>query len=223
MVRIVAALFAFLFILSYAWDYADIESVLQKQAVSYYVSQSKEVTVSVSLGQYSKIPIAQVHGLATQDCFYNGYNTTKALLKSGKVITFEFWLNVKEWLPVASEFLRPDRILVSENIGMGWVPADNVSNFVIRDKQKLLGMNLKYFKDCGAPFMDTDLSDPIVLRAHERCRITLRNGPITIVSEGISLINGSVGCKIRVRSVKTQKVLEGVVVDSHNVEVRLDK
>ncbi len=203
-------------------DFAALTQGIQAKASQVFTSQNRIVTLSVVFSQLEKDTTSNILEYALPDTFEDGYNTAKVTDLNGYRRTLEYWLTILEKIPVASHAMKPGDRLNIDDIELAWVPFRRITPFTYKENTLLIGMSLKYVKEKGQPFQDFDLMKPEVIKAQDSCQIVLKNGTITIKTPGIALKNGSIGSKIRVLNNQTKKVLEGTVLDSQNVEVRLD-
>lgn len=195
---------------------------IQAKAYQFFVSQNRIVTLSVSFSSLENTDSQDILDYSLSNSFEDGYNVAKVIGRNGYKRSLEYWLTILEKLPAANRTLKPGDLIDVDCIESAWIPLRRITPYTYREHAPLLGMSLKYAKERGQPFQDIDLMKPEVIKAQANCIIILRAGPITITSPGIALKNGSIGSKIRVLNRQTNKVLEGSVLDSRNVEVRLD-
>ena len=67
--------------------------------------------------------------------------------------------------------------------------------------------------------MPNMLTSPLVLRVGSPVHIVVHSGGISLRAEGIAMEQGRIGRLIRVRNVRSGKVLRGRVIDEETVEV----
>ena len=63
------------------------------------------------------------------------------------------------------------------------------------------------------------LAMPLVMRSGNPVELVLDTNGIVIRAEGVALEPGRIGYEIRVRNVRSGKILRGKVIDAHTVQV----
>jgi flagellar basal body P-ring formation protein FlgA len=66
-----------------------------------------------------------------------------------------------------------------------------------------------------------NLSKPIIIKKGETITIVAKNNGFQISMKGVALMAGSKGDKIKVKNIKTKKVIQGIVFDAQTVKVKL--
>lgn len=125
-------------------------------------------------------------------------------------------------LPIVSRDLSPEQLISSSNWEWGSVPEKKVTRFIVRDPNDIQGKASRYIKKSGDIFYVGDFHEPDIIHNQDKVTLTILTGKIHVSVTGIALKNGALGCTIRVLNPATQKILDASVVDSRNVEVRLN-
>jgi flagella basal body P-ring formation protein FlgA len=125
-------------------------------------------------------------------------------------------------VPVVKGGLLPQQLISSSNWEWKSLPDKNLSQFIIRDSTGLEGKLSRYIKNSGDLFYLGDLRVPDIIHNQDNVIITIRTANIRVSVPGIALKNGPLGCTIRVLNPATQKILDAVIIDSRNVEVRFN-
>ncbi|MDD5456943.1 MAG: flagellar basal body P-ring formation chaperone FlgA [Candidatus Margulisbacteria bacterium] len=186
--------------------------------------QGQTVTFSVKFLNPADAKITNIENIEYPGKFYPGYNKLFIRFKDKDSLQkkVEFNLNIFEKVPVVKSELSPGARIKTENLNMDWVSRQKINQFTIKDKNEAVGYMLKFFKKPGDVLYRSDIKPEDVIKNNDPCTIVLKYQEISITMPGVALKNGSVGSKIKVLNTSTQKVIDAFVLNSRNVEVRLE-
>lgn len=197
---------------------------LEKKVFEYFNDQGKIVTFSIKLE--NKRLKGEVEKIIYPKGFYYGRNNLDLLTKQNNFRRRNkvwFFLLAKELVPVAKRQIKPRQLCSEDDIHNKWIDIKYLNDFVVRkSKIDIIGKRLKYFKKKGTFFYYNDLEELPVIYNQTDCTVHFYLNDIYITIPAIALKNGSIGSKIKVIVKSTNKMLEAIVLDSKNVEVRSD-
>ncbi len=89
------------------------------------------------------------------------------------------------------------------------------------DPQQVIGMTLHHSLPAGRILTHTSLKAATLVRRGSRVTLIARTEGIAVRMSGKALMNGAAGERIRVRNLKSNRIVEGIVMDRHTVSVDL--
>jgi len=197
------------------------QNSIYPRIVNHFLKQGRFVTGSVKILQVPRISDEEIERIELPERLRNGYHRLTIFLNDQRQKTIKIKVNLQERIPVTKVSLKPEDYITTQDIEEQWLNLDDLTDFVVRKPTELVGLQSKYFKNAGAFFYRHDVKRPVVIQNQAVCTIHLHYRSVTITMPGLALKNGSVGSKINVLNRMTEKILEAVVIDSRNVEVRI--
>lgn len=88
-------------------------------------------------------------------------------------------------------------------------------------KQVVVGQIVKRSMSAGVPISPKHITAPISVKKGQILSIMVRHGSIQVSAEGVALADGRVGDIIGVKNLKSSMVVNGQVISSKYVEIRL--
>ncbi len=143
-------------------------------------------------------------------------------IKDSKVLSTDFLqVKLKVWamMPVAKRFIfKGERI--TENDFYYELRELTSSNWrFVKDKKALISKIARYSIKEGEVLRHELLTSPYLVRRGERVYVYVNFKGIRVVVSGISLDNGRLGERVRVKNEKSGKILYGKVLSKDKVEV----
>ncbi len=89
------------------------------------------------------------------------------------------------------------------------------------DPAQVIGMTLHHSLPAGRILSRTSLKAAKIIRRGARVTLIAQTGGIAVRMSGKALMNGAAGERIRVRNLKSKRIVEGIVRDMHTVTVNL--
>lgn len=132
------------------------------------------------------------------------------------------------WVPVSVEVRVPmvvvrhdlarDALLSAADLELVDRVPDGPGRWV-QDPADLVGRRLRQPLSAGAPVqLGMTTADRLVVRG-QRVTMTTNVGPLQVTAQGVALADGGLGARIRVRSLSSARMVEGVIRSSEVVEV----
>ncbi|MDX2425651.1 MAG: flagellar basal body P-ring formation chaperone FlgA, partial [Cycloclasticus sp.] len=91
----------------------------------------------------------------------------------------------------------------------------------LRDADQAVNYVLKKRLRRGDIVSVNNLSKPIIIKRGDTIEILAKNNEFQISMKGVALKAGSKGDKIKVKNMKTQRTIQGIILDNHTVKVDL--
>ena len=115
--------------------------------------------------------------------------------------------------------ISPESTLSSANVRLEERAVETAPAATLTDFSVLEGRVAARVIRRGTVIMPNMLTSPLVLRVGSPVHIVVHSGGISLRAEGIAMEQGRIGRLIRVRNVRSGKVLRGRVIDEETVEV----
>lgn len=136
-------------------------------------------------------------------------------------ITVPLSLRVFKLVAVASNQLVRNHRIQAEDIRFAEIDLDKLKHGYFTSSQALLGMQLKRNLMPEAPFTPKLLTLPVVIQRGEQVIISAQSSSLLIKTNGVALSNGSLGQKIPIKNMRSERVVEGRVTGPGQVMVNM--
>lgn len=133
-------------------------------------------------------------------------------------IGVKVFYGLSKFIPVASKEVRRGQRIYRDNFEYKWVKI--TANF-ITDMSKLDGRQAKRRLLVGRPIRYKDIQRELLVKRGKIKEVGIASSGITIVTPARMLDNGSEGESVRVKVLKTKKILTGIVKKDGSIEVVL--
>ena len=90
-----------------------------------------------------------------------------------------------------------------------------------QDKALVINKVAKRNIRAGSVLNANILTVPLLIKRGDNVSIIAANNGFTITMKGIAMANGSKGDNIRVKNIRTKKIIQGIIINSHSVKVRI--
>jgi flagella basal body P-ring formation protein FlgA len=97
----------------------------------------------------------------------------------------------------------------------------NLRSAYLSDTHLAVNLVLKRRINRGDIISVNNLSKPILIKKGDSVIILAKTNGFQISMKGTALVNGSKGDKIKVKNVRTKKIIQATVFDKHTVKVNL--
>jgi len=191
-----------------------LSSLIREKIVAYFEQQQRVVSVSVIVPKDREVEDPK--SIKFPDRFVEG----RQKVWVGDMPIF-FVSAIQELIPVLRKNRDKGTVIQKTDLETAWKSLHKINPFTIRNNDNIRGKVSRYYKKGGEILLRSDLKDPIAIHIQDLCTIRAINGKVSVSMPAIALKNGCIGCKIRVLNKHTGKVLEAMVIDSKNVEVRM--
>ncbi len=162
--------------------------------------------------------------------FYNPFNKmlskgrtigVRCLDKVSWNIYISFKLKALHKVVVAKRNLPMNHVISKDDITLVVLNTHNINQAYFQDKFKVLGKVTRYAIGKNRILTQNQLKLAKLIHKGEVVVITAINRSIRVTMKGIALKGGRLGQFIPVKNLSSNKVIEGKIVASKNVEVRL--
>lgn len=131
---------------------------------------------------------------------------------SGKVI------EMKE-IPVASRNILTGEIISNSDINFEVRPLSSLRKNTLIDIDSLIGMKAKRDIRKGSGITLTDISKDFIIQKGQQVSMIIKSGNMSLSAYGIALDNGVKGDIIRLKNIKTNKTVQGKIIEKDSVIV----
>lgn len=90
-----------------------------------------------------------------------------------------------------------------------------------QDKTLVINKIAKRNIRAGSVLNANILTVPLLIKRGDNVSIIAANNGFTITMKGIAMANGSKGDNIKVKNIRTKKIIQGVIINKHSVKVRI--
>lgn len=122
-------------------------------------------------------------------------------------------------VPVLTRRVARGEVIGKHDIAWAEVNARRLNSAVLLDPARMIGMTPRRLLQAGVPVRRMDVEEPVVVARGAMVTITVRTNHMTLTVRGQAMENGAAGRSIRVKNIRSQKVVEAVVVDAGTVAV----
>jgi flagella basal body P-ring formation protein FlgA len=131
---------------------------------------------------------------------------------SGKVI------EMKE-IPVASRNILSGEVISNSDINFEVRPLSSLRKNALTDKDSLIEMKAKRDIKKGSGITLTDISKDYIIQKGQQVSMIIKSGNMSLSAYGIALDNGVKGEIIRLKNIKTNKTVQGKIIEKDSVIV----
>ena len=203
---------------------------IRNTAIAYvYESMGDEnKNIEVTIGQIDqRLRLKQC--TKKLEAFNHGYASRKGLSTVGvRCNGANPWslyvpVSIKVYQQVAT-LKRPvarNQILVADDISFKKTDIYRLNNGFFTNTEEIVGKILTQNLQPGAILTNYVLKTPIAIRQGQMVTLIARNSVIEVRTEGKAMSRGAIGDRIKVKNLKTKRIIEGVIKDNHNIYVNL--
>ncbi len=123
-------------------------------------------------------------------------------------------------IPVPAHRIDKGRIIAQEDLEWVEVRNDHVNAQTVTDLGGLVGMSPRIRLRAGRPIRAVDLRAPLVVEKGAPVTMVFRTRGMLLTAGGRAIDEGAMGDTVRVRNVKSQLVVDAVIIGSGVVTVR---
>ena len=133
--------------------------------------------------------------------------------------TSYYKVTVYDRVLVAMTDIRAEEAISATNARLEERAVDTLPEVTLSDFSRLEGRVAGRYIRKDATITPTMLAMPLVMRAGNAVELVLDTNGIIIRAEGVALEPGRIGYEIRVRNVRSGKILRGKVIDAATVQI----
>jgi flagella basal body P-ring formation protein FlgA len=120
---------------------------------------------------------------------------------------------------VASRSLNRGSLLSPGDIHLEERDVTSIKSFYLHDKTQAMGKNLKRRLKPGQVLTSPMLSPPKIISKGQEVSIEAQSGPVTVRMTGIAMSDGKMGQQIRVKNLRSNKIIRAKVSGDSEVQV----
>lgn len=134
-------------------------------------------------------------------------------------VTFRLRVHVYEQVVVTSRSLASKQQITEADLHLESLDTSKIAAGYLTDVKKAVGLVAKRALPSGTPLNAIMLDKPVIIKRMAMINIVSNVGGVEVRMEGQALQDGKEGQIIRVKNIKSDKMLNGKVVDASTVEV----
>tara|TARA_R110002074_G_scaffold228259_2_gene399885 strand:+ start:76647 stop:77348 length:702 start_codon:yes stop_codon:yes gene_type:complete len=152
-----------------------------------------------------------------------GKNTLKVRCHSDTPWRLFMSANIKlfGYATVAKHPLRKGHLIQKNDLELKKIELSSLRSPYLKDVDQAVNYVLKKSLGRGDIVSVNNLSKPIIIKRGDTIEILAKNNEFQISMKGVALKAGSKGDKIEVKNIKTQRTIQGIILDNHTVKVNL--
>lgn len=205
-------------------DYYDIRAALQSKMAQHLKGQKFEMTLSdrsLSL----RVPDAKNKTVIIQNLSYNPAKSefsatiSAATAPENKTEVSGRLYEISQ-LPVLKDPMRPGDVISERDIDYVDMRATNITNNMVVDASKLVGLTPRRGISAMKPIMAGDVQPPVIIKKGEIVTMMLKNNIINLTTQGRAMDDGSEGDIIRVMNTTSKQVVGATVTGPQAVSIK---
>lgn len=132
-------------------------------------------------------------------------------------------ITVKNFKKVATlkHALTRNTVLSDDDISLQKMNINRLPSGYFDDLEQLKGKVLTQSLSKGAVLTQHHIKLPMAIKRGQRVTVIARNSVIEVRMEGTALSKGAIGERIKVKNMKTKRIIEGVIINKHLISVNL--
>lgn len=190
------------------------EKVLEKY--EYQIDETSKIEVKFSGGN------SDVNAIQINDFFFDkssGQFIADTSLDSGEIKRIGGIIFITIPVIVPTRKLVPGEIVTKENLAIVHMPKGRVSSFSIVSFEEVVGMEVKRLLTPGRPIATQSLTHPLIIKRGDKIEILLKMGALVVRAPGKATSDASLGQKLRVVNLVSNKNVVGLAKSEKVVEV----
>ena len=132
-------------------------------------------------------------------------------------------ISVKNFKPVATlkHAVTRNSIITDDDIALKKININRLSSGYFDDLTKLRGKILTQNLAKGAVLTNHHIKSPMAITRGQRVTVIAKNSTIEVRMEGTAMSKGAVGERIKVKNLRTKRIVEGIIINNHLISVNL--
>jgi flagella basal body P-ring formation protein FlgA len=209
-------------------DLSNVQSEVRELIVSLYQNETQYSDVKLEIGDIDprlKLPLCDkelTYNIRRRSIHVS--NMTVQVSCDGSN-TWSFYVSTKvlkySGVVVANKALsRGDSISLSD-LRIETKEVSTLSNGYVTSKHDALGMIIKRSIRAGEALRQNSMSPPLLVDKGDQVMVTASTGKLSVSTHGIALADGRMGEQIRVKNLRSEKVIRARITDKGRVMVLL--
>jgi flagellar basal body P-ring formation protein FlgA len=152
-----------------------------------------------------------------------GLSTVRVRCEDMKPWSLFVPVSIKHFKKVATlkHALTRSAILTDDDISMERMNINRLSSGYFDDIEQLRGKILTQNIVKGAVLTTHHVKIPMAINRGQKVTLIAKNSVIEVRAEGKAMSKGAIGEIIKVKNMKTKRIVEGVIIDKHLINVNL--
>ncbi len=223
-ISILIGCFISIFSLGYASFINDISTKLISVLSEKYPFPEYRVSVLVA-PQSGTIPQYDSISIDTQKTSFLGTNVYAInLIKQNQLISTKripITIQINHNVAIAATMIPANQAITEGMVTMSYLPMHILPPDTLTSSRTIIGQQTSSPIKLGAFFLEWMFKKELLIPNQKKIKLIVISGKVRLETTGIALINGYRGCKIKVREISNQKIVEGIVKDADTVIMEL--
>ncbi|GJM04484.1 MAG: flagellar basal body P-ring biosynthesis protein FlgA [marine bacterium B5-7] len=112
-------------------------------------------------------------------------------------------------------------VLTEADLSFEKVNINRLSSGYFRDMNQVQGKILTQNLSKGAVLTNNHIKIPMAINRGQRVTLIAKNAVIEVRAEGKAMSKGAIGERIKVKNMKTKRIVEGIIIDKYLINVNL--
>jgi flagellar basal body P-ring formation protein FlgA len=190
--------------------------------------QTENEDIQVVVGQLD--PRLKLHQCSVPlEAFKQDYEIRHGISSVGvRCADFKPWslyvpVKIKNFKKVATlkNALTRNSVLTDDNISMERMNINRLSSGYFDDLKQLKGKILTQNLSKGAVLTNHHVKLPMAINRGQSVTLIAKNSVIEVRMKGTALSKGAIGERIKVKNLKSKRIVEGIIIDKHLISVNL--
>lgn len=190
--------------------------------------QNPDEEIHIVIGQLD--PRLRLHPCTIPlEAFSQGYEVRQGLSTVGvrcndaKPWSLYVPVTIKNFKKVAvlKQAVTRNTVLTDDNILLKKMNVNRLSSGYFDDIKQLKGKILTQNLSKGAVLTQHHVKAPMAINRGQQVTLIAKNSVIEVRMKGKAMSKGAIGERIKVKNMKTKRIVEGVIIDKHLINVNL--
>lgn len=202
------------------------ENELRQALEQFFLQQKRQATVqTIQAPAGVMVPVSDIR-FEVETTGERGANPSPVVFtvkEQGREVTrFQTSVNYDEWreAPIARRTLPRGSIVMPEDTAMARLNVKALPKDASLDASRVLGLKVTQDVLAGDVFRSSALLVPPIVASGDKVSMVIRSGPLEATATGVALDAGARGDLIKVRNEASKKIIQAVVIEPGQVEVR---
>jgi flagellar basal body P-ring formation protein FlgA len=191
-------------------------------------TQNPDEEINIVVGQLD--PRLRLHPCTVPlEAFSPGYTMRQGLstvgvrCRDGKPWSLYVPVTIKNFKKVAvlKQAVTRNTVLTDDNILLEKMNINRLSSGYFDDIKQLKGKVLTQNLSKGAVLTQHHIKSPMAINRGQLVTLVAKNSVIEVRAEGKAMSKGAIGERIKVKNMKTKRIVEGVIIDKYLINVNL--
>jgi len=225
--KILAKLIALLWMTAYSYTVSaaihplqDIqESAIQFAEMQFANITSENIQISAKqLDSRLRLPLCKTSLQAYLPHNANTYNITSIGVRCNSNKPWSIYvpivIKIYREIAISNQSVPRGKILTSADFHMERIEINRISGAYVTNPEEIIGKQLSRSIQAGRPVLSTMVAKPLVTRRGDSVTILAKSRTYEVRVVGKALMDGAIGDRIKVKNLRSKKIVEGIIAAS---------